>query len=155
MPAAHDGGRFRRISTLSKRTGGRTPTSWTHSAMRRRPSSSDTADCFDQFVVSYPKATCRVVQSADLVFANLVEYEMIVRMCGTITTPMVVKKGELGADYRFGSESVTTSAPAVQLVDPTGAGDAFAGAYLANLARGADQRDGGAVDHAHMFSYQL
>ena len=25
MPAAHDGGRFRRISTLSKRTGGRTP----------------------------------------------------------------------------------------------------------------------------------
>ena len=46
------------------------------------PATTITADCFDQFVVSYPKATCRVVQSADLVFANLVEYEMIVRMCG-------------------------------------------------------------------------
>ena len=103
------------------------------------PATTITADCFDQFVVSYPKATCRVVQSADLVFANLVEYEMIVRMCGAITTPMVVKKGERGADYRFGAESVTVTAPAVQLVDPTGAGDAFAGAYLVHLARGADQ----------------
>ena len=103
------------------------------------PAATITADCFDQFVVSYPKATCRVVQSADLVFANLVEYEMIVRMCGDIGTPMVIKKGERGADYRFGAESVTVTAPAVQLVDPTGAGDAFAGAYLVHLARGADQ----------------
>ena len=103
------------------------------------PATTITADCFDQFVVSYPKATCRVVQSADLVFANLVEYEMIVRMCGDIATPMVIKKGERGADYRFGTESVTVTAPAVQLVDPTGAGDAFAGAYLVHLARGADQ----------------
>ena len=45
MPVAHDGGRFRRISTLSNRTGGRTPTSCTHSAIRRRPSSSETAVC--------------------------------------------------------------------------------------------------------------
>jgi sugar/nucleoside kinase (ribokinase family) len=63
---------------------------------------------------------------------------MIQRMCGTITTPMVVKKGERGADYRSAEETVTTTAPAVRVIDPTGAGDAFAGAYLAHRARGAD-----------------
>src|ERR1700726_4071171 len=102
------------------------------------PRSTVTADCFDQFVLSYPIATCRVVATADLVFANLVVWEMIQRMCGTITTPMVVKKGERGADYRSAEETVTTIAPAVQVIDPTGAGDAFAGAYLAHRARGAD-----------------
>src|SRR3984893_1018743 len=102
------------------------------------PRSTVTADCFDQFVLSYPIATCRGVAAADLVFANLVECEMIQRMCGTITTPMVVKKGERGADYRSAEETVTTTAPAVRVIDPTGAGDAFAGAYLAHRARGAD-----------------
>lgn len=102
------------------------------------PTSEVSVDCFDQFVVAYPKATCRVVAAADLVFLNLVEYELIQRICGAPAKPMVVKKGDRGAVYRSGAESVAASAPPALVVDPTGAGDAFAGAYLARLAQGFD-----------------
>jgi cytidine kinase len=103
------------------------------------PGVSVSADCFDQFVIAYPKATCRVVESADLIFANQVEFELIQRMCGAPVTAMVVKKGEQGALYWRGPESVAASAPPARVIDPTGAGDAFAGAYLARLAQGFDR----------------
>jgi sugar/nucleoside kinase (ribokinase family) len=103
------------------------------------PGASISADCFDQFVIAYPKATCRVVEAADLIFANQVEYELIQRMCGAPVKAIVVKKGEQGAVYRHGQESVAASAPLARVVDPTGAGDAFAGAYLARLVQGFDQ----------------
>jgi sugar/nucleoside kinase (ribokinase family) len=61
------------------------------------PTSDVTVDCFDQFVVAYPKATCRVVAAADLVFLNLVEYELVQQICGAPAKPMVVKKGDRGA----------------------------------------------------------
>src|SRR6185437_1987176 len=50
-PAAQEGGRFRSTSTLSKRTGSRTPVSRAQSAIRRRPSSSET-------VSSRPNTRC-------------------------------------------------------------------------------------------------
>ena len=97
------------------------------------------ADCFDQFVIAYPKATCAVCNAVDLVFANQVEYELIQRMCSQVGTATVVKKGPEGAMYRYGAQSVAATAPAARVVDPTGAGDAFAGAYLARLSQGLDQ----------------
>lgn len=103
------------------------------------PKVSVSADCFDQFVIAYPKATCRVVDAADLIFANQVEYELIQRMCGAPAKAIVVKKGEQGAVYRYGQQSVAASAPPARVVDPTGAGDAFAGAYLARLSQGVDR----------------
>lgn len=103
------------------------------------PRAHVSADCFDQFVISYPKATCRVVEAVDLIFASQVEYDLIKKMCGAPAKATVVKKGELGAVYRRGLASVASSAPAARIVDPTGAGDAFAGAYLARLAQGYDQ----------------
>jgi sugar/nucleoside kinase (ribokinase family) len=103
------------------------------------PNVQVSADCFDQFVIAYPKPTCRVVESADLIFANQVEFDLIQRMCGAPVKAMVVKKGEQGAVYRYGQESVAASAPPARVVDPTGAGDAFAGAYLARMAQGLDR----------------
>src|SRR5262249_23847472 len=50
-PGAHEGGRFRSTSTLSKRTGSWTPISRAQSAIRRKPSSSGT-------VGSSPKTRC-------------------------------------------------------------------------------------------------
>ncbi|HMB80791.1 MAG TPA: PfkB family carbohydrate kinase, partial [Vicinamibacterales bacterium] len=44
-----------------------------------------------------------------------------------------------GAVYRYGQQSVAASAPPARVVDPTGAGDAFAGAYLARLSQGVDR----------------
>ena len=67
-------------------------------------------------------------------------------MCGATAKAMVVKKGALGAVYRSGAERVAATAPAVQVVDPTGAGDAFAGAYLARLSQGFGQA--AALGHA-------
>jgi sugar/nucleoside kinase (ribokinase family) len=103
------------------------------------PHAPVSADCFDQFVIAYPKAACQVVEAADLIFANQVEYQLIERLCGEQVTAIVVNKGEQGAVYRRGTESVAAAAPPAGVVDPTGAGDAFAGAYLARRAQGFDQ----------------
>jgi sugar/nucleoside kinase (ribokinase family) len=103
------------------------------------PKAYVSVDCFDQFVVSYPKATCRVVEAADLIFANQAEHDLIESVCDVQAKAMVVKKGALGAEYCCGAESVIATAPPARVVDPTGAGDAFAGAYLARLAQGFDQ----------------
>ncbi len=53
---------------------------------------------------------------------------------------IVVKRGPDGAEhYRPGkTEPVSVPAPKVQAINPVGAGDAFAGAFMAMAARGAD-----------------
>jgi sugar/nucleoside kinase (ribokinase family) len=52
----------------------------------------------------------------------------------------VVKRGVDGAVAVAGGEVISGSAPEVEEADPTGAGDAFDGVLLAELARGADLR---------------
>ena len=86
--------------------------------------------------MAYPRATCRAVAAADLVFANTLEYDLLLRMCDP-PREVVVKKGAQGAVYRSSGQSVAATAPIVDVVDPTGAGDAFAGAYLARRLDGA------------------
>jgi sugar/nucleoside kinase (ribokinase family) len=57
---------------------------------------------------------------------------------------VVIKKGEHGALF-FGRDGVL-AVPAMilpEVVDPTGAGDSFAGGFLASLARAGAHRDGG------------
>jgi sugar/nucleoside kinase (ribokinase family) len=51
---------------------------------------------------------------------------------------VVVKQGARGAVAMAGGKTVSGSAPEIVEADPTGAGDAFDGALLAELARGTD-----------------
>jgi ribokinase len=51
---------------------------------------------------------------------------------------VVVKQGARGATAMAGGKTVSASAPEVVEADPTGAGDAFDGALLADLAMGMD-----------------
>jgi ribokinase len=54
---------------------------------------------------------------------------------------VVVTLGEVGALWTDGSELVRVAAPAVDVVDTTGAGDAFAAGLLAARLRGAGPED--------------
>lgn len=90
--------------------------------------------------------------AADIVFVGRDE---AARLWGT-TTPAeaaraigaahtVVKDADIGAtSFRAGAEPVFVAAPAVDVVEPVGAGDAFAAGYLHALLGGVD--DAGAAD---------
>jgi sugar/nucleoside kinase (ribokinase family) len=63
----------------------------------------------------------------DIVFANEVEAELF----GTLDAPtVVVKRGALGCSVHTRSETLDHPAEAVEVVDTTGAGDAFAAGFL-------------------------
>ena len=69
---------------------------------------------------------------------NLVRAARRIRELGPHT--VVIKRGEYGA-LCFGPEDTMFAAPALPLedvVDPTGAGDSFAGGFMAHLARTGD-----------------
>jgi sugar/nucleoside kinase (ribokinase family) len=47
---------------------------------------------------------------------------------------VIVKRGAEGASLHSGEQTISVPAPPVELIDPTGAGDAFAGGFLGALA---------------------
>lgn len=93
-----------------------------------------------------PQAFLEWTNEADIVFPNAdearlltgeVEPEMqIARLLGTYKS-VVLKRGAEGAVCAArGQEAVTARAPEVEVVDTTGAGDAFVAGYLAALLAG-------------------
>jgi sugar/nucleoside kinase (ribokinase family) len=92
------------------------------------------------------------VEGADILFANLDEAFVLTslrsareaaRQLTTTVRSAVVKRGEFGA-LRADADGTVSSRPAVPVdpvVDPTGAGDAFAGGYLAAWLAGADEAE--------------
>jgi 2-dehydro-3-deoxygluconokinase len=86
-----------------------------------------------------------LAQLADVVFVGLdeaatlwgVETAEDVRKLLDAPGTVVVKDGAVAA-YALGAETVVVSAPKVDVVEPVGAGDAFAAGYLSGVLRGED-----------------
>jgi sugar/nucleoside kinase (ribokinase family) len=103
-------------------------------------------DTINLWIDSKPEALVRVIKKVDIFFANDEEVKMIAGETNLIKAGrallsmgpslMVIKKGEHGAllmgeDFMFG----VMAYPCDSVIDPTGAGDSFAGAFLGYLDR--------------------
>lgn len=76
----------------------------------------------------------RAVNGVDIIVPNEEEFELLTTETSHIT---IVTKGSEGVDvYIEGIKTNTFDAPVVHAIDPTGAGDAFAGSLIAYLANG-------------------
>ena len=75
------------------------------------------------------------ISGSDIVFPNLEEFELLSKAAGLadLFAEVVITKGESGAEL-LGKASVL--AQPVEIVDPTGAGDAFAAKYIAERLSG-------------------
>ncbi|MGW1676814.1 sugar kinase [Saccharopolyspora sp. NPDC002376] len=86
-----------------------------------------------------------LAQLADTVFVGLDEANALwgvetpedVRKLLNRPSVVVVKDGP-NAAYALGAETVTVPAPKVEVVEPVGAGDAFAAGFISGVLRGAD-----------------
>jgi 2-dehydro-3-deoxygluconokinase len=88
----------------------------------------------------------RLAQAADIVFVGLDEAQVLwgahsvdaqgVRALLPEPRILVVKDGAVAATAFFGNSSVVVPALSVDVVEPVGAGDAFAAGFLAALLRG-------------------
>ena len=121
-------------------------------------------DTMNLWIEKTPESLRRVLAKVDVLLVNDGEARMLTG-CGSLAHAareiaamgprrVVIKKGEHGA-LLFGADSVL-GVPALILddvVDPTGAGDSFAGGFMAELAEaGASRGDGDAVFRRAMLS---
>ena len=90
------------------------------------------------------------IDDVDLIFPNLDEARALVGSTGPQIdldalaarfTHVVVTLGSMGAAYLAGAERVQVTAPRVEVVDTTGAGDAFAAGFLARWVNGAEPEE--------------
>ncbi|MCJ7611729.1 MAG: PfkB family carbohydrate kinase [Candidatus Aminicenantes bacterium] len=103
-------------------------------------------DTINYWIETKPEALMRVLRKVDIFFANDQEIKMLTRDVNLIRAGkkileagpslVVMKKGEhgalvLGRDFLFG----VLANPCEDVVDPTGAGDSFAGGFLGYLDR--------------------
>lgn len=92
-------------------------------------------DMFEPFVEKEP-ATCRqICDAADLTFLNEAEYQALYDESRP-PAPMLLKHGRAGAEFVTHVARHQAPAPPVVEVDPIGAGEILAGAFLALRARG-------------------
>lgn len=91
-------------------------------------------DCFDQFVVEDPSTVSDLLNQVDFYFANEDEDNLLRHLPINKGIPHIVKRGALGAEYVSNEEIIRVTTTQSNLVDPTGAGDVFAGCFLGNLA---------------------
>ncbi|NPV83573.1 MAG: sugar kinase [Candidatus Aminicenantes bacterium] len=101
-------------------------------------------DTIRYWIENKPEALLRAIQKVDILFVNDEECRLIAQELNLVRAGrklqaagpkvIVVKKGEHGA-MLFGKNFVfgVVANPCERVVDPTGAGDAFAGAFLGYL----------------------
>ena len=104
------------------------------SAFRRLSGARLSVDSIEAYVEACPDEVRATFELADLAFVNLDE----LRLLGSVPTDEVmIKMGAGGAEYcRNGMRLVAPAVPRLP-VDPTGAGDVLAGAFLALRANDA------------------
>ena len=98
-------------------------------------------DMFEPFVTAEPDACREAGAHADLIFLNDAEYQGLYDGRTHPPVPVVRKHGPGGAEYLAEEVKFRIPAPPAREVDPIGAGEILAGAFLALRARGlaADQ----------------
>jgi sugar/nucleoside kinase (ribokinase family) len=101
-------------------------------------------DTMNLWIASKPESTWRVLKRVDILFANDEEVRMLTRETNLVKAGkkilasgprmVIMKKGEHGA-LVFGRKFVfgVLGHPCEDVVDPTGAGDSFAGGFLGYL----------------------
>jgi sugar/nucleoside kinase (ribokinase family) len=95
------------------------------------------ADMFEHFVVTDPKAARAVCDDADLIFMNEAEYRGLYPGGGSgPKSPLILKRGSAGARLLRDGLSQDVPASPAEPVDPTGGGEILAGVFLALCAVG-------------------
>lgn len=98
-------------------------------------------DSMRDFIRAEPERLRRLARRVDVLFLNGAELEALapegpLSLFGGRLTQLVVKEGPRGARWVTAASDRRVPAPLVErVVDPTGAGDALAGATLGRLAR--------------------
>jgi sugar/nucleoside kinase (ribokinase family) len=93
-------------------------------------------DMFEPFVAAEPGICRQVCDRADLIFLNEAEYEGLYRGRSQPSAPTLLKHGPAGAEFLADRARHWVPAPTADEVDPIGAGEILAGAFLALRARG-------------------
>jgi sugar/nucleoside kinase (ribokinase family) len=93
-------------------------------------------DMFEHFVKAEQDACRGVCDRADLIFLNDVEYRGLYDGESHPGAPTILKHGPGGAEFLGDGKGHQIPAPPAEEVDPTGAGEILAGAFLALRARG-------------------
>jgi sugar/nucleoside kinase (ribokinase family) len=93
-------------------------------------------DMFEPFVAAEPRACRKTCARADLIFLNEVEYQGLYAGQPYPPVPLIRKYGPGGAEFLAPGRQFRIPAPPADEVDPIGAGEILAGAFLALRARG-------------------
>jgi len=94
------------------------------------------ADMFEPFVAAEPDACRSMCDRSDLVFLNEAEFRGIYAGKSQPRGPVILKHGPSGAEYLGAGKRHSVLAPSVEELDPIGAGEILAGAFLALRTRG-------------------
>lgn len=93
-------------------------------------------DMFEPFVAAAPSACRQICDRVDLIFLNEAEYRDLYEGRPHPAVPMILKLGPDGAEFLTDGVRLPIPAPPADEVDPVGAGEVLAGAFLALRARG-------------------
>ena len=93
-------------------------------------------DMFEHFVATEPDASRKACEQADLIFLNEQEFKGLYAGTPLPNVPAILKYGPGGAEFLTGGTRSRVAAPPAPEVDPIGAGEILAGAFLALRARG-------------------
>lgn len=119
------------------------------------------ADTMDLWINTTREDLQRVIERVDILTLNDSEAQLLTGMGNIVRAAekilamgpetVIIKKGEHGAMLFAGKSIVITPAyPLPDVVDPTGAGDSFAGAFMGSIARDGDV-DGAALRQAMLY----
>lgn len=137
FPAAYLQARFVHLGSAPPRQ----QLAWLEYLRARGCQAQVSVDMFEPFVAAEPDACREAGAHADLIFLNDAEYQGLYDGRTHPPVPVVRKHGPGGAEYLAEEVTFRVPAPPADEVDPIGAGEILAGAFLALRARGlaADQ----------------